>query len=110
MIFGTLSPQDFNEQMNDTDVIVIDVRTPNEHQEFWVLPKVDLYMDMHDRDFFEKLWKLERNKKYLIYCWHANRTETILNYMRNIGFEYVQHLQWWIDEWVKSGLKVEVKK
>jgi rhodanese-related sulfurtransferase len=57
-----------------------------------VLPKVDLYMNMYEDNFFDELGKLDKSKKYLIYCWHANRTGFLLNYMRNTGFEYVKDL------------------
>jgi rhodanese-related sulfurtransferase len=106
MIFETISPQDFNKEIYKESSIVIDVRTPEEYLEFWVLPKVDLYMNMHDSNFFEKLWKLDRTKKYFIYCWHANRTGYLLNYMKNIWFEYVVELEWGIDYWKKSGFEL----
>lgn len=109
MINERISPEEFNTEMNIKDNIVIDVRTSEEHLQFWVLPKVDLYMNMHDNDFFEKLGKLDRTGKYFLYCWHANRTWYLLNYMKNIGFEYVKDLEGWIDFWEKSGLKL-VKK
>jgi len=103
MIFSSLSPEDFSKQMYNQDVIVIDVRTPEEHLEFWVLAKVDLYLNMHDYDFFERLWDLDRKTPYLIYCWHANRTNYLLQYMHRAGFETVSDLaggtELWETQW-----------
>ncbi len=109
MTFKTISAEDFKNEMYDDDVIVFDVRAPEEHMHFWVLPKVDLYMNMYEDDFFYVLWKLDKSKKYLIYCWHANRTEFLLNYMSNIGFEYVKDLAGWTDGWIEAGYQL-VKK
>jgi len=102
MISESINAQDFKNEMNNEDTIVFDIRTPEEHTQFWVLPKVDLYLNMHDSDFFEKLWKLNKTKKYFLYCWHANRTWYLLNYMKNIWFEYVVDLAWWIDGWTQA--------
>jgi phage shock protein E len=110
MTIETISPNDFSEELYKEGNIVIDVRTPEEHLQFWVLPKVDLYMNMHDQDFFEQLWSLERNKKYFIYCWHANRTGYLLNYMRNIWFEYVADLEWGTEYWKQAGFELVEKK
>lgn len=106
MTFERISPVEFNEQIYKKDNIVIDVRTPEEHAKFWVLPKVDLYMNMNASDFFEQLWQLDRKKKYFIYCWHANRTGYLLNYMNNIWFEYVKDLEWGTALWIESGFKL----
>ena len=103
MISESISPDDFNKEMYNDDVIVFDVRAPEEHHYFWVLPKVDLYMNMYDDDFFDALWKLDKSQKYLIYCRHANRTAFLLNYMKNTGFEYVKDLEGWTDGWIEAG-------
>lgn len=110
MTFKTISAQEFSEKMYDDDVIVVDVRAPEEHHYFWVLPKVDLYMNMYEENFFDELWKLDRNKKYFIYCRHANRTGFLLNYMRNAGFEYVVDLAWWTDWRLESGFELVERK
>jgi len=52
----TISAQEFKNEMYDEDVIVFDVRAPEEHLQFWILPKVDLYINMYEEDFFEQLW------------------------------------------------------
>jgi rhodanese-related sulfurtransferase len=96
--------------MNTQDVVVFDVRTPEEHTKFWVLPRVDLYMNMYDNDFFEQLWKLDKTNKYLIYCWHASRTGFLLNYMSNSGFEYIKDLEWGIDAWVEAWYELVNKE
>ena len=106
----TISAQEFKNEMYDEDVIVFDVRAPEEHLQFWILPKVDLYINMYEEDFFEQLWKLDRKKKYFLYCWHANRTGYLLNYMKNIWFEYVVDLAWWIDAWVEAGFELLKKE
>jgi rhodanese-related sulfurtransferase len=66
-------------------------------------------MNMHDIDFFEQLWKMDKNKNYFIYCWHANRTGYLLNYMKNIWFKNVKDLEWWTEYWEQSGLKLVEK-
>lgn len=109
MINERISPVEFNKEMHESESIVIDVRTPKEHVNFWVLPKVDLYMNMNESDFFEQLWKLDRTHKYLLYCWHANRTGYLLNYMKNTWFEYVKDLEWGTEYWKQSGFELTEK-
>ena len=109
MIIQSVSAQEFKQEMENEDVIVFDVRAPEEHIHFWVLPKVDLYMNMYEDNFFDELGKLDKSKKYLIYCWHANRTGFLLNYMRNTGFEYVKDLAGWTDGWIEAGYELGKK-
>ena len=109
-MFQSLSAQEFSEKMYDEDVIVVDVRAPEEHHYFWVLPKVDLYINMYEENFFDELWKLDRNKKYFIYCRHANRTAFLLNYMKNAGFENVVDLAGWTDGWLDAGYELVSKE
>lgn len=109
MTIQSIPAEEFKQQMYNDDVIVFDVRAPEEHVHFWVLPKVDLYMNMYEDDFFDELWKLDKTKKYIIYCWHANRTGFLLNYMSNTGFEYVKDLAGGTDGWVEAWYEL-VKK
>lgn len=106
MIFETLSPSEFTSEVSEENSILIDIRTPEEYVQFWVLPNVDLFMNMHDSDFAEKLWRLDKKTHYLIYCWHASRTKHVMEYMKNIWFEYVKDLDGWIDKWCKEWFEI----
>lgn len=110
MIFETISAELFKQEMQNPDAIVIDVRTPEEYEKYGVLPNVDYYMNMYDNDFYDNLWELDKNKKYLIYCWHANRTALLLQYMESVDFKYVKDLAWGIDWWVKWWFELIEKK
>lgn len=104
-IIESLSPEAFLEEINDPETIVIDIRTQEEREHFGIIEHTDLHIDMHTETFFWEILQLEREKKYLIYCWHANRTGYLLSFMAQNGFEYVKDLYWWTELWEMSWYK-----
>jgi len=104
MTIESIHPDDFQNEIWDTNTILIDVRTKEEKEKFWYIENTDLFLNMYEENFFATLWKLEKNKRYLIYCWHANRTWFLLNFMKNSWFEYVKDLLWWTENWENSWL------
>ena len=59
-----------------------------------------LLINYNDLNFPTEISKLDKNKKYLVYCWHWNRSRWAVQYMKKQGFTDVVDLKWWIDEWV----------
>ena len=102
MIIKSIAPEEFKNEIWDKKTILIDIRTREEKEKFWYIENTDVFFDMYHENFFENILKLNRKEKYLIYCWHANRTWFLLNFMKNSWFEYVKDLLWWTENWEKS--------
>jgi rhodanese-related sulfurtransferase len=95
---------EFKEKMWE-DYIVIDIRTPWEVAE-WYIEWMDLNIDYYKDDFKSKIEKLDKTKKYLIYCHSWNRSWNTLYLMKNLWFTNVHDLTWWIWAWERAGEKV----
>ena len=105
-IFTQLSVDDFKKEMSNSWVVIIDVRTPEELPVYWKISNNELFIDINNESFPKQIEKLDKNKKYLVYCWHWNRSAVARDYMKSLGFSYVKDLEWWIDAWTKAGENV----
>ena len=54
---------------------------------------------MYQPDFPERILKLPKEVKYLIYCWHGNRSQVARDWMKEQGFNWVCDLEGGIDKW-----------
>jgi rhodanese-related sulfurtransferase len=88
--FSALTTEEFKKEIKNS--IVIDIRTPDEI----ALGKITedaLEIDYYNPNFKNDLDKLDKNKKYLIYCAHGNRTRDTKNIMKELGFKKVNDLE-----------------
>ena len=74
---------------------IIDIRTLEELEYFGVIPWFTKHLDVYTK--LDEILLLDKNKKYLIYCYHWNRSWMLLQYMQMEGFENVVDLMWWTD-------------
>lgn len=97
--FSQISVKDFKKEMQNNEKILIDVRTPWELDIYWKIRENQILIDINDKSFESKIQKLDKSKKYLIYCWHGNRSVVAREYMKSLDFVYVKDLKWGIDLW-----------
>jgi rhodanese-related sulfurtransferase len=73
-----------------SDLIVVDVRTPQEISQ----GKIDgaLEIDFLNENFSSEINKLDKNKKYLLYCRSGNRSGQALQMMKENGFIWVRNM------------------
>ena len=102
-----LSVNDFKQKISE-DFILIDIRTKQEIDR-WIIWWADLFLDYYSKNFITDLNKLDKNKKYLIYCAHWNRSWDTLIWMKKMWFSDVFDLKWWIVAWIDSWENI-VKK
>jgi len=81
----------------DNDAILLDVRTPMEHQ--MVRIPNSILIDINDPSFIEEIDKLDKNKSYYVYCRSGNRSFHAGNHMLKVGFEKVYNLEPGIIGW-----------
>lgn len=85
--------------------VFIDVRTPEEHAAGYI-EKTDLLLDFKAADFKDKLSKLDRSGKYLIYCRSGHRSGLALAMMKDLGFAEYHDIEGGINAWMAAGLPV----
>lgn len=88
--------------MNDSNVVVIDVRTPGEVNRGYI-DGADLFIDYNGGNFDAEIAKLDKNKKYVVYCHSGARSARASQQMIDAGFTQVSNLLGGISSW--SGPK-----
>ena len=98
--FTNSTVQEFAALMNEKDVIVLDVRTPQET----ALGKIEgaLEIDVKNPNFIDQINKLDKEKTYLVYCRSGKRSVTACNAMAELGFEHLYNLVGGFGAWVKG--------
>lgn len=106
--FSALSPAEFKEMSQKEDVVVIDIRTPQEIAQGKVINTAK-EIDFYAPDFKEKIQSLDPTKTYLLYCHSGNRTNAAKSIMKDFGFKNVYDLAGGMGAWEKSGCKTVCK-
>ena len=89
------------ENKNNPDFIIVDVRTPAEFNEGHI--ENALNVDFNSGNFESEIGKLDRDKKYLMHCRSGNRSRGALAVMVELDFKEVYHLYEGIIGWDKEG-------
>ncbi len=86
------------------DVIVLDVRTPEEFEE----ARLDgaIMIDFYDDDFADQLAGLDRDATYVLYCRSGNRSGQTTSIMADLGFTDVADVDGGIIAWQDAGLPI----
>lgn len=75
---------------NDSDFILLDVRTAEEFVENHVVGAINI--DFLKSDFKEQILVLDKSKTYKLYCRSGNRSGQALKMMQSLGFENLENL------------------
>ena len=89
------------ENTDNPDFIILDVRTPAEYAGGHIENAVNL--DYYEDDFEETLDTYDKNKTYLIYCRTANRTASVMIIMQRLEFTKVYNMLGGINAWTAAG-------
>ncbi len=85
-----LQPQEFKNQIESDDVILVDVRTPEEYNEGHINDAMNI--DFMNDTFAEEIQKLDKTKPVYIYCRSGGRSGEAAKEMSELGFEKVYDL------------------
>ena len=88
---------------SDKNVVVLDVRTPNEFRTGHLKNAVNV--DYTSPDFEQQLAKLDKAKPYLLHCAVGGRSTKTLPVLQ-LGFRDVRHLDGGIQAWQNAKLPV----
>ncbi len=105
-IIKDITPQEaftlIQENQNNPDFVIIDVRTPEEFADGHIENAVNI--DFYAETFRDELNKLDKDKTYFIYCRSGNRSGSALDIMAELNFREVYNLSGGITAWGREGL------
>lgn len=90
------------ENQDNEDFIIIDVRTPGEYAAGHIKDAMEI--DFYKSDFVPRLKELDKSKTYFIYCRSGSRSGKTLLMMDDLGFKDVYNMQNGINEWKALSL------
>ena len=101
---ANLPPSEAKAYLESDKPVLLDVRTPDEyaagHLENAAL------IDYHAPDFRDKLNKLDKTAKYLIYCRTGKRSAAALSVMQELGFSDARDIAGGITAWTAAGYPI----
>jgi phage shock protein E len=102
----TVSPSAAAETISDeaTEVIVLDIRTPEEFSEGIIEGAMNI--DFYESDFAAQLDSLDKDASYVVYCRSGNRSEQALPTFQELGFADVSEIDGGIAAWYNEGLPI----
>jgi len=87
--------RDMLKEAEDNEVMILDVREPQEYEFCKLEGSVLLPMSQMK----ERQDEVPKDKKVLIYCHHGVRSMQVVRYLRSRGWKQVINLEGGIDEW-----------
>jgi len=96
-----LDASKFAEKIAETDVVVLDVRTPTEFNSGHIINAINI--DIYNDYFNSDISALDKSKNYAVYCRSGKRSVDASNELDQIGISSTYNLNGGIIEWVDSG-------
>lgn len=90
------------ENRDNPDFKIIDVRTPDEYTEGHI--ENAILIDINGDDFDEKIGQLDKDGTYVVYCRSGNRSGRACAAMQVLGFREVYNIIEGIRGWESAGL------
>ena len=104
--FKILSVNEFSVFISDPEVIVVDVRTAEEHANGYI-PGKDFNIDVLEDGYeAEAVAKLPKDKPVAVYCRSGNRSKKAARILSENGYEVVE-LGSGFNGWASSGRDIE---
>ncbi len=89
------------------DLVILDVRTPEEFEAGHLDGAVML--DFYEPDFADRLAELDPDVPYLLYCRSGNRSGQTAAILKDLGFADVADVDGGIVAWADAGLPITVQ-
>ncbi len=94
----------FAEKIVETDVVILDVRTPGEFSEDHIKGAINI--DVEGASFDSEIANLDKTKSYAVYCRSGRRSIIAVDKMANAGFDLLFNLENGINDWIANGLSL----
>jgi rhodanese-related sulfurtransferase len=99
------SPKDFQAHLKDANIIILDVRTPEEVSQGYINGAVNI--NWNSPDFSAQVDKLDKSKEVYVYCAVGGRSSQAKSVLIKKGFKEAHNLLGGISAWQKQGLEVK---
>lgn len=99
-----ISSKELSDMLDDRDVQLIDVRTPEEVSYGKIAGA--RHIDFYDPQFVSEINKLDKEKPVVVYCAVGGRSAQAATSLEKLGFEQVHDLSGGIRGWKKEGYPV----
>lgn len=86
--------------INNDDVMLIDVRTPEEIAEGKINGAIEI--NYHDKNFESLISQLDRDQHYVVYCKSGGRSGKTVEHMNKVGFKQCTNLIGGYSNWKKK--------
>lgn len=104
----SLSPDEFEKQLNADSIQILDVRTPGEYNSGHI--KKALQADWNDQtEFSRRIAYVDMAKPVYIYCLAGGRSAAAADKMRKMGYANVYELKGGINAWKAANKPLEGK-
>jgi len=101
-VYETVGPAAFHELAQSDDVVIVDIRTPEEYSGGHIADSV--MIDFNDPSFRDRLGELDKAAHHLVYCRTGNRSAQAVPIFEELGLTRVTELDGGIVGWVEAGL------
>jgi len=95
--FQNIDNKEFSELMNDSNTVILDVRTPEEFEQGHI-PHATL-INLRDPNFSQELDSLDQSKTYLVYCGTGSRSSKASALLGKKGFKNIYNLENGFNQW-----------
>lgn len=83
--FNNLNGRDFKSNFENTNGVLLDVRTPEEFAAGHIEGAINI--DIFNPDFRDRIDVLDKNKEYYVYCRSGNRSGQACMLMAEMGYK-----------------------
>jgi rhodanese-related sulfurtransferase len=87
-------------ELVDEQVTLVDVRTDLEFERGTIAESINI--DFRNKNFIEKISKLDKTKPYIVYCVSGNRSQKASIIMEYLGFKKIYHYKLGYSDWIKD--------
>jgi phage shock protein E len=99
-----VSAQEFATVLQELDVVILDVRSPEEFAQGHIDRAVNI--DINGPDFAGEVAQLDPSTTYAVYCKSGNRSAAAVSVMTDQGFTSLYDLGGGIGSWQSAGYPV----
>ena len=97
-----LNVSEFSQKITEPDVIILDVRTPEEFASGHI--EGALNIDFNSGNFANEITRLNPSETYAVYCRSGSRSGQAASIMHKAGFHDVSNLNGGVIDWTNAGL------
>ena len=93
-------------QPNQKGFVLVDVRSPEEHQEGFI-PGTDFNIDFREIQNRHQELRVELDSHIVVYCQSGHRSNIAANTLMSLGYTNVYNVEGSMNAWEEAGYRIE---